>query len=135
MVTVAVAGVVTVLALWRLRRSFLVARVRGDSMLPTLRDGDRLVVRRRRPVRPGQLVVARSRRGGLLVKRAAAVAGDPVPVDRVPLLRRTGDPTVPTGRLVVLGDNPAVSLDSRVFGYLSVEDVVGVGVRLVRGHR
>ena len=46
--------------------------VRGPSMVPALRDGDCLVVRRGAPVRPGDVVVARyrSRPELLVVKRA-----------------------------------------------------------------
>ncbi|GAB3653505.1 hypothetical protein GCM10027589_11730 [Actinocorallia lasiicapitis] len=54
-----------------LRRTprLLVVRVEGNSMLPALRPGDRLLVRAGR-IRDGDLVVARH--GGLLlVKRAA----------------------------------------------------------------
>ena len=48
------------------------ALVRGPSMVPALRDGDCVVVRRRRRVRPGDVVVARfrSRPDLLVVKRA-----------------------------------------------------------------
>ncbi len=46
--------------------------VRGPSMVPTLRDGDCLLVRRRARVRPGDVVVGRFRERPLLlvVKRA-----------------------------------------------------------------
>ena len=46
--------------------------VRGPSMVPTLRSGDRLLVLRTRRIRPGDVVVARFRQGyeGLVVKRA-----------------------------------------------------------------
>ena len=46
--------------------------VRGPSMVPALRDGDCLVVRRGAPVRTGDVVVARyrSRPDLLVVKRA-----------------------------------------------------------------
>ena len=46
--------------------------VSGPSMVPTLRDGDCLLVRRKAPVREGDLVVARyrSRPELLVVKRA-----------------------------------------------------------------
>ncbi|MBB2915551.1 nickel-type superoxide dismutase maturation protease [Streptosporangium becharense] len=48
-------------------------RVSGESMLPALRPGDLLWVRRGAPVRPGDLVVARlpSDPSVLIVKRAA----------------------------------------------------------------
>ena len=48
--------------------------VSGPSMVPALRDGDCLLVRRRARVRPGDLVVARFRERPelLVVKRAVA---------------------------------------------------------------
>ena len=46
------------------------ARVTGDSMLPPLRDGDRLLVRHGAPRVPGILVVARFPDGTVGVKRA-----------------------------------------------------------------
>jgi type IV secretory pathway protease TraF len=36
---------------------------------------------------------------------------------------------VPPGRFLVLGDNPGLSLDSRHFGYVAQDRVVGVAVR------
>jgi phage repressor protein C with HTH and peptisase S24 domain len=47
-----------------------VAIVRGRSMLPLLRDGDRLLVRYAAAPRPGQVVVARFADGTVVVKRA-----------------------------------------------------------------
>ena len=80
--------------------------VEGGSMRPALEPGDRLLVVRRRRYRPGAVVaVADPRDGRLLVKRVAAVTSD--------------------GRLVVVGDDPAASTDSRTFG--------SVPRRLVRG--
>ena len=77
-----------------------VARVTGPSMTPTVRSGDRLLVRRVRSadgVRPGDVVLARfpSRPDLLVVKR----------------VRRA----VPGGHWVE-GDNPFVADDSRAFG-------------------
>src|SRR4051794_31997260 len=48
-----------------------IARVRGESMRPTLRPGDRLLVRYGAPVGPGAIVLARFADGTLTVKRAA----------------------------------------------------------------
>ena len=47
-------------------------RVSGPSMIPTLRHGDRVVVRHGAPIRPGDVVLAtfRSLPGRLVVKRA-----------------------------------------------------------------
>ena len=71
-------------ALWA-RRSLLVITVDGTSMEPALRSGDRLLVRRTKRIRTGQMVVftppePREPGGGkgrrFLVKRAVAGPGD-----------------------------------------------------------
>jgi nickel-type superoxide dismutase maturation protease len=76
------------------------ARITGPSMSPTVRDGDRLLVRRVRSaeaVRQGDVVLARfaARPELLVVKRVRR----PVP-----------------GGLWIEGDNPFVTDDSRTFG-------------------
>lgn len=105
-------------------RRWIIVQVRGTSMLPTLRDGERLLARRLRPGQPlehGDLVVflppAAPGPGEppVLVKRVAAVAGDPVPLWAADL--RASGPRVPTDHVVVHGDNPR-SMDSRHLGYV-----------------
>jgi nickel-type superoxide dismutase maturation protease len=96
-----------------LASAWTLARVSGPSMSPTVRSGDRLLVRRVRPeasVRPGQVVLARfpARPDLLVVKR----------------VRRA----VPGGHWVE-GDNPLVADDSRAFG---VAVVVGRVVARLR---
>jgi signal peptidase I len=141
-----------------LRRRFLAITVEGRSMEPTLRAGDHLLVRRIRLacVRHGQVVVieipdpparpasespsplpppdAPLKAAGprLFVKRAIALPGDPLPRDLVPALRDLPETAVPAGRLVVLGDNPGVSWDSREYGYVREEQLVGVALRRLR---
>ncbi|MCA1833781.1 MAG: S24/S26 family peptidase [Actinomycetota bacterium] len=88
-------------AAWRRYRPFPV-RVAGPSMLPTLRQGDRLAVSARLHPRRGDLVIAR--RDGLeMVKRVRRLDGNVVEV---------------------AGDNAAASTDFSAH----VEDVVGVAV-------
>ncbi|MYW05910.1 S26 family signal peptidase [Streptomyces sp. SID3343] len=70
--------------------------------------------------------------GRLLVKRVLAAAGDPIPRDRVPALRDVPETVVPAGALVVLGDNPTTSWDSRDYGYVHRSQFVGVAVRRLR---
>ncbi|MEM7246429.1 MAG: signal peptidase I [Acidobacteriota bacterium] len=95
---------------------FVVApyRVEGDSMLPALERGDRLLVeklsRRLGAPEPGTIVILRSPEGAVLVKRVAAAPDGQ---------------TVPEGELWVLGDNAAASRDSRHFGPVPGEQVVG----------
>jgi signal peptidase I len=115
-----------------LRRRLLVVTVEGTSMTPTYAPGDRLLVRRVAfsALRRGDAVVLRSPGSAIpgdpeyLVKRAAALPGDPVPAG-VP----AEDPVVPDGRLAVLGDNVDGSADSRHMGLLPLDAVVGVVVR------
>ena len=83
------------------------AIVRGDSMRPTLAPGDRLLVRHRRPPRPGRIVVARFADGTVAVKRA---------VEQRP------------GGWWLLSDNAADGVDSRHRGVVPDDDVVGVVV-------
>lgn len=77
--------------------------VRGPSMVPTLRDGDALLIWRGARVRPGDVVVARFRtRPDLLVVKRAVRAQD--------------------GGWWVRGDNEFGTDDSRTYG---VADVIG----------
>ncbi|MDQ0313297.1 signal peptidase I [Kitasatospora herbaricolor] len=141
-----------------LRGRVLAVTVTGPSMEPGLRDGDRvLVVRRRaRRLHRGQVVVLGPRaappvvlgaaRAGslpapderpvgpaqLLIKRIAAAPGDLVPAALAAALRCPPGSTVPPDRFLVLGDNGPRSVDSRHFGYVTREQVVGVAVRPLR---
>ncbi len=132
-------GVIVLAALVRLVWRYTIAIVDGCSMEPTFWAGDRLLVRRcaLTKLRRGDIVVVRephqqdpawvpqSRQlSRFLVKRAVAVAGDPVP----PVLR-IGQEVVPQGSIVILGDNPWESRDSRRYGYVREEQIVGRAVR------
>ncbi|MBL1082293.1 S26 family signal peptidase [Streptomyces actinomycinicus] len=135
-----ICAVATAVAL--LRRRYVVVTVEGESMTPTLVAGDRVVVRRTglAAVRSGQLVVAGPPTGERwdrlplpewLIKRAVAVPGDRVPKDAGPALGAPDGERVPDGRLVLLGDNPNRSLDSRHLGYFASGQLLGVVVRRI----
>ncbi len=114
------------LALWVVTH-LRIAIVTGPSMYPTLRDNDRVLVRRIRghALRRGDIVLVGTptRTGtGWIVKRVAALPGDPAPVN-------LAGPRVPAGMLVLLGDNPQASADSRDFGYVPAERLFGIMVR------
>ncbi|ADB34985.1 putative phage repressor [Kribbella flavida DSM 17836] len=141
-------GVATTLAaavlLRRVRRELVLVAVDGDSMAPTYRSGERVLVRRSgrdRLLAGDVVVVERPGRGYTwdeqpltrsvddrrwFLKRVAAIAGDPVP-DAV---RATvpGHGVVPAGSVVVIGDNPR-SFDSRRIGFFPADRVLGVVVR------
>jgi signal peptidase I len=146
------ALVAVVLIVVLLRRGYLVITVDGRSMEPAYRCGDQVLIRRRslRRIRTGQVVVGRYPQRSdpydipgvpredialvlpesrLFVKRVAARPGDPVPRAQVPALRAVSETVVPPGRLVVLGDNSAISYDSREFGYVHADQIIGVLIR------
>ena len=123
-------------------------RVRSSSMAPTLEDGDRIIVNklayRSDEPRVGEVVVFDSPNGtGLVVKRVVAVEGDEVGIeDGVLVVNRVarvesyvdqetidgvyfGPVEVPDGSIFVMGDNRAESVDSREYGPVPIDDVVG----------
>jgi signal peptidase I len=122
------------------RRRLLVVSVDGQSMEPTLYEGDRLLVRRRglRHLRRGDLVILRPPRhprevgsghwreagGGTHVKRVAALPGHPMPSGVA-----HPSPVVPAESVVVLSDNAARGVDSRHWGPYPADGLVGVVVR------
>ncbi len=145
------AAVATGALLLVLRRRYLVVTVDGRSMEPTYRPGQVVLVRRlpARSVRTGQVVVIRAPQPAdpfdipgvpretirrvapdnrLLLKRLVAGPGDPVPRATVPPLRDVPEPVVPAARFVVLGDNARISYDSREYGYVPADLLIGVAL-------
>lgn len=142
--TLSLAGVAVLL-----RYTVVRVTVRGSSMAPVYEDGAQILVHRGGRIAVGRVVVLERPEQGVswslpsvgraafsravaarqwIIKRVAAVPGDPAPLDRMPALDRTAGPVVPPGRLVLLGDNPMNSYDSRHAGYFPVERVLGTVV-------
>lgn len=90
--------------------------VEGSSMEPAFRTGDRVLVNRlayrRREPRAGEVVVLYDpeRRGHVLLKRVADAPGGTA---------------LESSRVYVLGDNFAESRDSRSFGYVGRDAIIG----------
>ncbi len=132
-----VASLASGLLPWRLQR------IASGSMAPTLAVGDLVLVAGADPV-VGTVVVVHDPTGGPdLVKRVVAVGGQVVEIidgvlvvdgrvacDRLADRARTdgdqGGPwAVPAGSVFLLGDARAVSVDSRDFGPVALDQVVG----------
>ena len=100
---------------WKDRIMFAVGRrrifrVQGDSMLPTLRDGDAVMIAPSRSIEPGDVVLASHpyKSSVKILKRVNGIDGE--------------------GRYSLTGDNPAESTDSRTFGSLPIEYIQGKAV-------
>lgn len=120
---VATAGV-AVAAVGVARQVLLFVPVRGASMEPTLRSGQRVLAVRRPltgPLRAGDVVVVRRPSGagalGHVVKRVTAVAGDRIP--------GSSDAVLDAGQVWIEGDGQS-SYDSRHFGPVAQSEVVAV---------
>ncbi len=118
--------------------------VHGESMMKTLHDGDRVfVVPYRGDATPdrGDIVVLEDIDGSpeMLIKRVVAIGGDRVTIENgwvvvngkykhrstsryVPVAYTK---VVPDGGLFVMGDNEAQSFDSRTFGAIPGDKVIG----------
>jgi len=127
-VAVVVPLAACVLCVMLARRRFVVVTVAGASMEPTLRPGDRVLVRRdgSDPLRVGAIVVFREPDGDKwLGVPAPRTAGGAVP-DSV--RTAVGTDVVPPGMLVVLGDGVR-SGDSRQWGFIPADQALGPVVR------
>jgi signal peptidase I len=125
-------------------------RVFGQSMEPNLHENQRLVIekvsyRLHGPLR-GDVIVLHDPAGSseLLIKRVVALAGERVTVRQGQvyidgaalgepyLIQETSGPertwTVPPLSVFVMGDNRGASRDSRTFGAVRINDIVGHAV-------
>ena len=129
---------------------FSTAVVDGESMEPTLSSGDFLLVTHGATnLNRGDVVVARVDEGGVpveLVKRVIALPGDTIEIrGDVAYVNGTAEPArgqsvlaryavsrppqlVPAGLVYVLGDNRAISEDSRYIGPIAEAGIKGRAV-------
>ena len=131
---------------------FQPAMVDGPSMLPTLHSADRLLVTHGYPTpRRGDIIVTIVPENGTgvdVVKRVIGLPGDTVEIrSDVAWVNGVAEPqrgqvvvaaysmsappiTVPKGRLYVMGDNRAVSEDSRYLGPVPLSGAKGRAVAI-----
>lgn len=133
---------------------FLAITVQGSSMENTLNSGDFLFANRQRTAKRGDIVVVYDQNVNPepIIKRVVAVGGDTIWTENGFVYLKTTDSegnavterldeyyvktqgvtnmheqvTVPEGFVFVLGDNRQVSSDSRAFGVVNSNSIIGV---------
>lgn len=143
-----VAAAITALIATRL---LVMIRINGNSMEPTLKQGEIVFLHRTRKVEAGD-IVGFYYGGRVLLKRVIGVAGDQIEIDQEGTVYVNGERLdepyvtekrlgkcdiefpcqVPEGMIFVLGDNRAVSVDSRIRGIGCVEENQIVGRAVFR---
>lgn len=149
-----IAGALTVaaaIAALLLTRLLILLQVNGSSMMPTLADGEIVILRQTKEIEKGD-IIGFYYGGKILLKRVVGSAGDEIDMDEDGNIYVNGvildEPyvsekkqgkydqefpyRVPENMVFVLGDNRAVSLDSRVKSIGCVEDGQIVGKAVFR---
>lgn len=132
---------------------FNITAVDGLSMYPNLDDGDKLITQKvslyyREPER-GEIVVIQAPdadKGVFYIKRVVGLAGDTISleggdvyingekyeedylqgVETDPMISGKDSWQVEEGQIFVMGDNRPSSKDSRIFGPVDVDSVIGI---------
>lgn len=117
------------------QQTFKTVVVSGPSMKPTFQDGQKVLVSSAYwlvgPLKVKDIVLISEKHprnpSGYIIKRIAGLPGDKINWRNIPENWRLtdGDYIVPEGMIYVLGDNPAQSEDSRKFGPLDREKILG----------
>jgi nickel-type superoxide dismutase maturation protease len=104
---------------WKDRLLYMIGRQRifkvaGNSMVPTLKDGDAVMISARSSIALGDIVLAQHpyKQSVKMLKRVASIDEN--------------------GRYALAGDNPDESTDSRTFGTVSIEYIHGKAVCRMR---
>lgn len=134
-------------------RVFRIIHIEGDSMFPSLKDGDYVLVNRLLEPKNGDVAVFESKayQKERIIKRIAASGGDVLAIKGGKLWRNGAEVEekyrnqafaeeweyikVPDESFFVLGDNTRHSFDSRKVGYMSKEELYGTVIFHLDGIR
>ncbi|MDY0023345.1 MAG: signal peptidase I [Candidatus Izemoplasmatales bacterium] len=116
---------------------FSFAQVDGESMEPTYCNNDLVIISYNNDIETSEILIFESE-DKFLIKKVIGMPGDLLLVDEtgvyingdliedyIPLNHQYFNGIIPEKNYFVLGDNRDNSLDSRVFGLVSAEDVLG----------
>lgn len=99
--------IISIYFLWK--KKWEIIKVSGESMSPTLQDGDLVLIDKTSPVRLGDIIVLNHPISDYLI------------IKRITGIKKHGNETV----YYVMGDNRSNSIDSRNFGYIKEEHIEG----------
>ncbi len=120
---------------------FTIVRISGSSMEPSLKDGSIAIVNKKTDYKRGDIAVIRLPSRTYMVKRITGIGGDQILimsdslfvnhslVDNTPNHHNVNyqfEVEVPDGTVFILGDNRLESTDSRDFGCIDAECIIGI---------
>lgn len=123
-------SMVAVLAVFILVSGVKIVTVVGTSMLPTYEPGEIIIaVRPLTGLKPGDVVLVNTDSEGSMIKRIAALPGQPIPNEYTYVVRGGLKPSpaiCPENCVWIVGDNPKESIDSRTYGAIPLSQIQGV---------